>query len=466
MKRVLILLVSVILFYPGIALSDEQPSLIVFNIGAEEGVSKGKANMLTEILIDEVSKLNQFKVLGQKDLDSMFFWEQNKQLKNCTESSCLSQIAGAMGAEYYVEGSVGQMGDRYIIAIKLINAHKVEIINRLIKKVYKSDNALVDEVPKIVKELFDPKKLKMEFEEVKGEVTFNSGLDIISEPSGARITIDNEDKGVAPIKVEKIRNGRHVIIAKKDGYRDETITVNLNKDEIKPLMIKLHKKVVYIYVESKPEKSEVYFQGKKYYTPARIENISPGKYEIRLSSKKYGDRRVPVVVSGEEEETKVVVDFEATLIEAVKKYKTDTGTGYFTSDLFYNFGSDYYGDNDAEISHILEFRAKLNLFPVLLTPQVQGFFTNNKFYGGNLAIVLFSTQQFELLTIGYGFVKSEYDKGTGLAFNLYRMNIALHNIVSNNDLHLFVGFIDAYKGGDNYVVNLISLGLGWGFYMY
>ncbi|MGB9600710.1 MAG: hypothetical protein ACPL7I_09165, partial [Myxococcota bacterium] len=79
----------------------ELPSLIVFNMGAEEGVTKGKANMLTEILIDEINKLNQFKVIGQKDLDSMFFWEQNKQLKNCTESSCLSEIAGAMGAEYY-----------------------------------------------------------------------------------------------------------------------------------------------------------------------------------------------------------------------------------------------------------------------------------------------------------------------------------------------------------------------------
>ncbi|MGC9042470.1 MAG: PEGA domain-containing protein [Myxococcota bacterium] len=444
----------------------ELPSLIVFNMGAEEGVTKGKANMLTEILIDEINKLNQFKVIGQKDLDSMFFWEQNKQLKNCTESSCLSEIAGAMGAEYYVEGSVGQLGDRYIIAVKLINAHKVEIVNRLIRKVYKSDNALVDEVPKMVKELFDPKKLKMEFDSVQGEISFTSGLDIVSEPSGVKITIDNEDKGVTPIKIEKLRNGRHTIIAKKDGYKDETVNVNLNKDEIKPLMIKLKKRVCSIYVETSPVSADVYFQGKKYYTPARIENVTPGKYELKFFNKKYGERRMDVVVSDNEEETKVMLDFEATTIEAVKKYKKDIGSGYFTNDLFYSFGGSYFGDSEKSTAHTFQVRSKLSLFPVLLIPEAQVFVTNTKYFGANLSLVLFSTQQFELLTLGYGFVKSNMGNGAGLALNLYRMNVALHTVTSNNDMHLFIGFLDAYIGKDNYVINLISLGLGWGFYMY
>lgn len=460
--------VSVLIFmvFGNYVAAEDLPSLIVFNMAAEEGVSRGKANLLTEILIDEITKLSQFKVMGQKDLDSMLFWEQNKQLKNCTESSCLSQIAGAMGAEYYVEGSVGQMGDRYIIAIKLINAHKVEVINRLIKKVYKSDNALVDEVPKIVKELFDQKKLRSDADGRQGEVVFNSGLDIISEPVGARVIVDNEEKGVTPLKIEKLKNGSHIVVAKKEGYRDYIATMNLNKDEVKPLMIKLQKKVASIYVEAKPDKAEVFFAGKKYYTPARIEDVAPGRYEIRLLSKRFGERRVSVVVSGEEEETNVVVDFEAALLEAVRKYKTDNGRGYFTTDLFYSMGSTSYGDKSESFSHILQLRSKLNLFPLLLTPQAQLFVTNNKYLAGNLGVVLFSTKQFELLTIGYGYIKSEKGEGVGLAFNLYRMNIAVHDVVSNSDVHLFLGFIDGYRGGDNIVVSLISVGLGWGFYMY
>jgi len=466
MKKILYS-VGFLIFCIGIAFSEELPSLIVFNIGAEEGVSKGKANMMTEILIDEISKLNQFKVIGQKDLDSMFSWESNKQLKNCTESSCLSQIAGAMGAEYYVEGSVGQMGDRYIIAIKLMNAHKVEIINRLIKKVYKSDNALVDEIPKIVHELFDPKKLKMELEDVKGEVSFTSGLDIVSEPTGAKLIIDNEDKGVTPLKIEKMRNGRHTIVAKKAGFRDETVNVSLNKDEIKPLMIKLVKKVCSIYVEATPEKAEVYFRNKKYFTPVKIDDVTPGKYELRLYNKKYGERKVEAVVSEEQEETKVVVDFEATATEAVKKYRRDTASGYFTTDLFYSFGGTYISSDESYTAHILQLRTKLSLFPVVLTPQAQVLFSNNRDYGANVAISLFNTKQFELLTLGYGMLKTDVGKGLGFVFNLYRMNIELHSVVSNSDAHLFLGFIDGYYGAkDSFIITLISLGAGWGFYMF
>lgn len=466
MKKLSFLIIFVLISLQSLYAGD-LPSLIVFNIGAEEGVTKGKANMLTEILIDEITKLNQFKVIGQKDLDSMFFWEQNKQLKNCSDSSCLSQIAGAMGAEYYVEGSVGQIGDRYIIALKLINAQKVEIINRVTKKVYKSDNALVDEVPKLVKELFDPKKLKAELEEVKGEIFFTSGLDIVSEPSGAKITINNEEKGITPIKIEKLRNGKHTIIAKKDGYKDEIINVTLNKDEIKPIMIKLRKKVCSIYIETTPENAEVTFQGRKYFTPTRIEDITPGKYEIRLYNKKFGERKTSVVVTEGSEETKITYDFEATTIDAIKKYKKDEGTGYFTADVFYGFGgSGYIKEEDPTSTHILQFRTKLNLLSVIFTPQIQILGTNNKDISANLSLVLFSTKQFELLTIGVGYINGTKEDGIGLAFNLYRMNIALHEITKNSDAHLFIGLVDSYKVNGYYIISLLSLGLGWGLYIF
>jgi len=471
MKKILYS-VGFLIFCIGIAFSEELPSLIVFNISAEEGVSKGKANLLTEILIDEINKLNLFKVIGQKDLDSMLFWEGNKQLKNCTESSCLTQIAGAMGAEYYVEGSVGEMGDKYVIAIKLMNAQKVEVINRLIKKVYKSDNVLLDEVPRIVKELFDPKKLKKEMEDVKGEVFFTSGLDIVSEPSGVRLIIDNEDKGVTPLKIEKMRNGRHIIVARKEGYKDETITVSLNKDEIKPLMIKLVKKVRSIYVDSKPDKAEVYFNNKKYFTPAKIEDVAPGKYQVRFYHKKYGERKAEAVVSEDQEETKVFIDFEATATEIAKKYRRDVGDGYLTTDVFYSFGSTFVknetiDDFDTTVSHIIQGRIKANLLPVVFTPQIQALYTSDGDYSVNFALTLYSTRQFELLTLGAGMIKMGDESKWGLVYNIFRLNFPLQSSVDNGDLHIFLGILDSYiLSGEQFIGSYFSLGLGWGFYMY
>ena len=129
------------------------PTLIVFEMTPEKGVEKGVTNLLVELIMSEVGKTGRFEVIGQKDIDKMLFWETNKQLKNCTESSCMMQIAGAMGAEYYVESSIGTVGDNYVISMKLIETMKVEIKGRSIRTIVKDENRLIKEVKEMVKEV-------------------------------------------------------------------------------------------------------------------------------------------------------------------------------------------------------------------------------------------------------------------------------------------------------------------------
>jgi TolB-like protein len=132
---------------------ETKASLIVFDLVPEKGIDKGVANLLTEIIIDEVTKSNKYKVIGQKDIDKMLFWETNKQLKNCTDTSCLMQIAGAMGADYYIEGSLGQVGNNYIIALKLIEVYGVNIKGRTTRTIENKEEKLVKEIKSMVAEV-------------------------------------------------------------------------------------------------------------------------------------------------------------------------------------------------------------------------------------------------------------------------------------------------------------------------
>jgi TolB-like protein len=118
------------------------PTLLVFDLTNDAGVDKGVANTLVEIVIERITNLKKYNVVGQKDLDKMLFWEQNKQLKGCTDTSCLVQIAGAMGAQYYVEGSIGGLGDQYVVTLKLIDAGSVRVLERVTEKIKKDDNTL------------------------------------------------------------------------------------------------------------------------------------------------------------------------------------------------------------------------------------------------------------------------------------------------------------------------------------
>jgi hypothetical protein len=46
-----------------------------------------------------------------------------------------------------------------------------------------------------------------------------------SDPSGAKIYLDNEDIGLTPLNMNTITNGNHVVIIKRNGYRDWTQNV-------------------------------------------------------------------------------------------------------------------------------------------------------------------------------------------------------------------------------------------------
>ncbi|MBI5526856.1 MAG: hypothetical protein HY897_11030 [Deltaproteobacteria bacterium] len=119
----------------------------------EKGVERNEVSLLTELVIDEVTKLKKYNVIGQKDLEKMVSWEKEK-LKSCTEGSCLAEIAGAMGATFYIEGSIGLYGSQYIITTKLIDASKVEILARETKRVGKSEDLVVETIIRMVKDLF------------------------------------------------------------------------------------------------------------------------------------------------------------------------------------------------------------------------------------------------------------------------------------------------------------------------
>jgi TolB-like protein len=125
------------------------PTLLVFDLIAEKGVEAGHMSTLTEIVIDKVSKTKKYQVVGQKDLDKMLFWEQNKQLKGCTDTACLVQIAGALGAQYYIEGSVGGLASNYYITLKLIEAQSVKVLERSTEKVGRDEQALARGIVKV-----------------------------------------------------------------------------------------------------------------------------------------------------------------------------------------------------------------------------------------------------------------------------------------------------------------------------
>jgi TolB-like protein len=158
------------------------PTLLAFDIVAEKGVDKSAASLLTELVMNHITELKMFTVVGQKDLEKMLFWEQNKQLKGCTDTSCLVQIAGAMGAQYYLEGSIGVLGDSYVFTLKLIDAMEVKVIRRATETIPKNETEAMNSAKRMVDVIMGVAPPQggypMNPYKLWGHVTFWSGLGI------------------------------------------------------------------------------------------------------------------------------------------------------------------------------------------------------------------------------------------------------------------------------------------------
>ena len=169
--------------------------------------------------------------------------------------------------------------------------------------------------------------------------------------------------------------------------------------------------------------------------------------------------------------------------------------GYFTNELSFSYYSALNSENDDEDyeGYIFHLRSKL----ILLRYQIQELkevgkdqlyiylkptgsitniyismslnliLTNNMDYGASVTMSFFDFKYSELFNIGYGIWKTDYGKNRGFVFNLYRMSIPFHWAGNDSDAHLFVGILDVYYSEDGItIIDILTLGAGWGFHMW
>jgi hypothetical protein len=111
-------------------------------------------------------------------------------------------------------------------------------------------------------------------------------ISFTSIPSGADIYLDNAFKGLTPLTIDGVPNGRHVVVLRLDRYEDAARNL-LIAGEYGSLS-----------VTTSPAGARVYVDGEmKGVTPATIPGLSAGKHTVLLSVPGYIDLNTTIVVS-------------------------------------------------------------------------------------------------------------------------------------------------------------------------
>ncbi len=86
---------------------------------------------ITGLLIVELSADPRLDIISATDVKKLAELESDKQAVGCVDSSCLAELAGAMGARYVIFGDVGKLGDTVVMTLNLFDSSTTLAVQRI-----------------------------------------------------------------------------------------------------------------------------------------------------------------------------------------------------------------------------------------------------------------------------------------------------------------------------------------------
>lgn len=93
-------------------------------------VSPSTVRVINQLVTETYSRRPELHVVAASDLQKLLELEATKSSMGCDDATCLSEIAGAMGARYVVFGSVGRLGDLLVVTLNVFDAERAEAVQR------------------------------------------------------------------------------------------------------------------------------------------------------------------------------------------------------------------------------------------------------------------------------------------------------------------------------------------------
>lgn len=113
----------------------DAPRLVVLDLKAVGGASEAEATALTDAVVTWVSKAAVFRVVSQRDIQTLLGVERQKQLMGCGEASdsCMAELSGALDARYVLSGQVNKLGSTVQLTLQTLDTQKSQPVGRTLK---------------------------------------------------------------------------------------------------------------------------------------------------------------------------------------------------------------------------------------------------------------------------------------------------------------------------------------------
>jgi hypothetical protein len=109
---------------PAVAKVTRRVKVALLPLSALGGVQRETAQLLAEALAGELRRRPGVSVLTQADVAALLGVERTRQMLGCTDSGCIAELGGALGADRVVHGSIGRVGGSLVVNLSALDPRK------------------------------------------------------------------------------------------------------------------------------------------------------------------------------------------------------------------------------------------------------------------------------------------------------------------------------------------------------
>jgi len=129
--------------------------LVVLRLEPRGGVEVGTVGLFTDALVGELRRNPGLSVMTGADVEAVIGAERQRQLVGCTtDTACLTEMAGALGADRIVHGSVGRVGGSLVVNLTSVDPKSGRAVASVSERLKAGgDEAFLDALPALTFQL-------------------------------------------------------------------------------------------------------------------------------------------------------------------------------------------------------------------------------------------------------------------------------------------------------------------------
>ncbi len=139
---------------PAVPSAAKRRKIAVLPLRPGPGTDQKLADLVAELLSNALARRPNLSIVSSKDIEAAVGFDRQRSLLGCSDSSCLTDIGGALGVDKLVNGTLGKLGSTYLLSVQLIDAKKATAERRFSARAGNAtEEALIDIVEPTAKGL-------------------------------------------------------------------------------------------------------------------------------------------------------------------------------------------------------------------------------------------------------------------------------------------------------------------------